>query len=220
MALEPVAGQVYFSPECHAEYERLGFSPSPGTAGGRLLPDGPAYFTSRGSVMGQVSGTVGGRRLRRLQSRGGHPVGDPGLEPDRCRHHLRRPHPGRHGQLVRILGAEPAGTGPGHRAVGRAGGAIAARGAAALRRPAEPRPARRPDGRHVAAGRPAPRVPGRRPHRRLDLGRPGRHRDRLLSELYWGLPLRTYMRTRAWSDEQLDGAEARLLEHGLLADGG
>jgi hypothetical protein len=41
----------------------------------------------------------------------------------------------------------------------------------------------------------------------------------LLSELYWGLPLRSYIRTRAWSDEQLDGAEARLLEHGLLADG-
>ena len=32
----------------------------------------------------------------------------------------------------------------------------------------------------------------------------------LLTELYWGLPLRTYVRTRAWSDEQLDGAEARL----------
>ena len=26
----------------------------------------------------------------------------------------------------------------------------------------------------------------------------------LLTELYWGLPLRTYIRTRAWSDAQLD----------------
>ena len=59
MALEPVAGQVYFSPECHAGYAALGFSPSPGTLpGGVELPDGPAYFTSRGSVMGQVPGEV------------------------------------------------------------------------------------------------------------------------------------------------------------------
>jgi hypothetical protein len=41
----------------------------------------------------------------------------------------------------------------------------------------------------------------------------------LLTEPYWGLPLRTYIRTRAWSDEQLDAAEARLVERGLLADG-
>src|SRR5271167_5253646 len=58
-ALEPVIGQVFFSPECHAAYAELGFAPSPGSlAGGVQLPDGPAYFTSRGSVMGQVPGEV------------------------------------------------------------------------------------------------------------------------------------------------------------------
>ena len=36
----------------------------------------------------------------------------------------------------------------------------------------------------------------------------------LLTELYWGLPLRTYVRTRAWSAEQLDAAEARLVGSG------
>ena len=41
----------------------------------------------------------------------------------------------------------------------------------------------------------------------------------LLTELYWGLPLRTYVRTRAWSAAQLDAAEARLSERGLVADG-
>src|ERR1700722_512905 len=55
MALEPVAGQVYFSPECHANYAALGFSPSPGSLpNGVQFPDGAAYFTSRGSVMGHV----------------------------------------------------------------------------------------------------------------------------------------------------------------------
>jgi hypothetical protein len=41
----------------------------------------------------------------------------------------------------------------------------------------------------------------------------------LLTELYWGLPMRTYVRTRAWSDAELDAAEARLIERGLVADG-
>src|SRR5262245_52122854 len=57
--IEPVAGQVYFSPECHAGYEALGFAPSPGTTGnGVHLPDGAAYFTSRGSSMGQIPGEL------------------------------------------------------------------------------------------------------------------------------------------------------------------
>src|SRR6185436_9729286 len=55
---EPVIGQVYFSPECHSGYESLGFGPSPGEAGGVALPDGPAYFTSRGSALGQVPGEL------------------------------------------------------------------------------------------------------------------------------------------------------------------
>ncbi len=56
--LEPVVGQVYFSPECHRNYVALGFDPSPGDANGVALPDGPAYFASRGSLLGQVPGEV------------------------------------------------------------------------------------------------------------------------------------------------------------------
>jgi hypothetical protein len=41
----------------------------------------------------------------------------------------------------------------------------------------------------------------------------------LLTELYWGLPMRTYVRTRAWTNDDLDAAEARLVERGLVADG-
>jgi hypothetical protein len=41
----------------------------------------------------------------------------------------------------------------------------------------------------------------------------------LLTELYWGLPMRSYIRTRAWSADQLDAAEARLADRGLVADG-
>src|SRR5690606_23378896 len=41
----------------------------------------------------------------------------------------------------------------------------------------------------------------------------------LLTELYWGLPTRSYVRTRAWSSADLDAAEARLEARGLMADG-
>src|SRR5262245_47002347 len=56
--LEPLIGQVYFSPECHRAYAALGFAPSPLEANGVALPDGAAYFTSRGSLMGHVPGEV------------------------------------------------------------------------------------------------------------------------------------------------------------------
>src|SRR5262249_36316503 len=57
-AIEPMVGQVYFSPECHERYAALGFSPSPTEVGGVAMPDGVAYFCSRGSSMGQVPGEV------------------------------------------------------------------------------------------------------------------------------------------------------------------
>jgi hypothetical protein len=41
----------------------------------------------------------------------------------------------------------------------------------------------------------------------------------LLTEVYIGLPMRTYVRTRGWSDEALDAAEARLVARGWLEDG-
>jgi hypothetical protein len=57
--IEPIAGQVYFSPECHQAYVALGFSASPAkTFNDVQVPDGAAYFTSRGSLMGQVPGEV------------------------------------------------------------------------------------------------------------------------------------------------------------------
>ena len=53
------SGQVYFAPECHERYAALGFSPSPGgSKDGVAFPDGPAYFTSRGSALGQAPGEL------------------------------------------------------------------------------------------------------------------------------------------------------------------
>ena len=179
MALEPVAGQVYFSPECHAAYAELGFSPSPGTiAGGVQLPDGPAYFTSRGSVMGQVPGEVVAAAFAVFNPEAVVPSVEFGWArvdaPTICAARTA----GAVAQLVRVLGPEPEGLGRADRAARRGGGAAAARGQAAVRRAPQPRVAGRPHGRLVAPGRPAARVPGRRAHRGVDVRRPRRDRGR------------------------------------------
>ncbi len=219
MVLEPVAAQVYFSPECHAAYAELGFSPSPGTtSSGVQLPDGPAYFTSRGSVMGQVSGAVVAAAFGVFNPEAVVPSVEFGWSkvdaPTMCAARTG----GAVAQLERVLGASPEGL---------------ARATVLLEKAVAPL---RPEGKPLYAGL-------------LDLGLPGepladawRLADMLreyrgdahiaawtsagldateiglLTEPYWGVPLRTYVRTRAWSDEQLDAAEARLVERGLLAD--
>jgi hypothetical protein len=40
-----------------------------------------------------------------------------------------------------------------------------------------------------------------------------------MTELYWGLPLKTYTRSRAWSPAELDAGIARLEDRGLTKDG-
>jgi hypothetical protein len=221
MVLEPVAGQVYFSPECHAAYAQLGFAPSPGTlSGGVELPDGPAYFTSRGSVMGQVPGEVVAAAFAVFNPAAVVPAVRFGWSkvdaPTICAARTQ----GAVGQLVRILGAEPAG-------LGRVTELLAAA--------VEPL---RPEGKPLFAGLSSLGLPGEpvadawrladqlREYRGdshtaawtaagLDATEIG-----LLTELYWGLPMRTYIRTRAWSEADLDAAEQRLVARGLVADGG
>src|ERR1700722_20764171 len=110
MALEPVAGQVYFSPECHAAYAALGFSPSPGSLpNGVQFPDGAAYFPSRGSVMGQVPGAVVAAAFAVFNPEAVVPSVEFGWSkvdaPTICDARTR----GAVGQLERILGPSPDG---------------------------------------------------------------------------------------------------------------
>jgi hypothetical protein len=220
MALEPVAGQVYFAPECHAAYAALGFSPSPGAlAGGVQLPDGAAYFTSRGSVMGQVPGEVVAAAFAVFNPEAVVPAVDYGWSKVDATTICAARTEGAVAQLARVIGPAPEGLGT---------------ATALLRQAAAPL---RPEGKPLFAGLLSLGLPGDpigdmwrladllREYRGdahtaawtsagLDAAEVG-----LLTELYWGLPMRTYVRTRAWTDEQLAAAEARLVARGLIADG-
>jgi len=217
--IEPVAAQVYFSPECHERYAALGFKPSPGQAGAVALPDGPAYFCSRGSVMGQVPGELVAAAFAVFNPAVVIPAVSYGWTLTDAATICAARTNGALEQLVRILGPKPDGVERAEELLHRANERL------------------RPEGKPLYAGmesQPLPDGP---------LGRVWRLADRLreyrgdahtaawttagfdateiglLSELYWGLQLRTYIRTRAWSDAELDAAEARLVDRGLVGDG-
>lgn len=218
-ALEPVAGQVYFAPECHDEYVVLGFAASPGRAGGVALPDGPAYFCSRGSVLGQVPGEVVAAAFAVFNPSVVVPAVTHGWSLTDAATIAAARTRGAVGQLVRVLGREPAGA---DRAVDLL--ACAAEGL-------------RVEGRPLFAGMMAQELPAElvgtawRLADRLREYRGDAHTAAwtsagydaveigLMTELFWGLPARSYIRTRAWSDADMDEAEERLAARGLL-DGG
>jgi hypothetical protein len=217
-ALEPFAGQVYFSPEAHAEYVKLGFNPSPGAVGepGVAMPDGPAYFTSRGSVMGQVPGELIASAFAVFNPTAVVPSVTFGWSLTDAKTICAARDRGAIAQLERILGEKPDDIGT--------VGDLFERAAATLR----------PEGRPLFSGLLSQEVPS------SPVGRAWRFADMLreyrgdahtaawtsfgidateiclLTDLYWGLPMRSYSRSRAWSDTQFDEAAERLRSRGLL----
>jgi len=218
-ALEPIAGQVYFAPECHDAYQALGFAPSRGRAGEVALPDGPAYFCSRGSVLGQVSGEVVAAAFAVFNPAAVVPAVTYGWSLTDAAAICRARTEGATAQLARLLGARPDGL--------EEATVLLARACESLR----------PEGRPLYAGLVALGLPGN------PVGDMWRWADRLreyrgdahtaawtssgldaaeiglLTELYWGLPARSYVLTRAWSDADLDAATARLEARSFLSGG-
>jgi hypothetical protein len=219
-ALEPVIGQVYFAPECHAAYAGLGFASSPGQLGPVALPDGPAYFTSRGSLLGQVQPDVIAAafgvfkpEVVRTGVVFGWSITDAGTI-------FAARRAGAVAQLERVLGPATDDVRATADLLARAVEPLGVAGRplfAGLRSwwddPADPwtrlfhlgdmlRECR--GDAHVAAWSAAA----------LDGVETG-----LLNDLYMGLPFKSYVRTRGWNDDELDAAEARLVSRGWLADG-
>jgi len=220
-ALEPVIGQVYFSPECHSRYTQLGFDPSPAEASGVALPDGPAYFTSRGSVMGQVRGVVVAAAFGVFDPRVVVPAVERGWAITDAATICDARDAGALDQLERVLGTDPVGRERVEQLLVRAttglqiGGRPLAAGLSGLPDPDHPLGTiwRRGDllrefrgDSHTAAWIGA----------RLDAVQIS-----LLTEMYWGLPARSYARTRGWSDADFDIALDALRSQGAVdADGG
>ena len=215
-----MTGQVYFAPECHANYERLGFAPSRGEFNGVMAPDGPAYFTSRGSVMGQVPGHVVAAAFAVFNPQVVIPSVEHGWSLTDAPTICASRDDGAIAQLRRVLGPEPQGL---------------SRAVELLARAIEPL---RPEGRALYAGLASLSMPD------SALGAMWRMGDMLreyrgdshtaawisagfdaceigvVSELYWGLPIKSYSRTRGWTGDDYDIAIARLEQAGLVADGG
>jgi hypothetical protein len=218
--LEPIVGSVYFAPECHERYAALGFNPSAAKAGGVALPDGPAYFTSRGSCLGQVPGELVASAFAVFNPKAVVPSVAYGWTVTDAKTIATARTEGAVAQLERILGAEPDGLD---------------RATAILKRATEPL---RPEGRPLYSGLLSLGLPGTPMGDFWRLGdylrefRGDSHTAAwvalgldateigLLTELFIGLPMRSYIRTRAWSDDDLDAAVERLQERGLVDEDG
>ena len=214
--LEPIAGQVYFSPECHANYQALGFAGSRGVQDGVAMPDRSAYFTSRGSVMGQVSGQVVTATFAVFNPAVVIPAVEHGWSLTDAATICEARDRGAIAQLERILGTSPTGIEQVNEVLLRAFTPL------------------RVEGRALFAGLKGlqmPTTPIGKLWRLTDALREYRGDSHiaawvsqgldaielcLLTDSFSGLPLRTYSATRGWRDTDFDPATERLLAKGLL----
>ena len=219
-ALEPVIGQVYFSPECHANYVALGFQPSPGDMNGVALPESVAYFTSRGSVMGQVPGHVVAATFAVFKPEVVLPSVAYGWTLTDATTICAARDDGAIGQLHRIIGENPEGASRARSLLSRANEVL------------------RPEGRALFAGMSSLAMPGSVVGDVWRLGdmlreyRGDSHTAAwisagftaceigVLSELFWGMPIKTYSRSRGWDEADYDEAIERLLRDRLITDDG
>lgn len=219
-ALEPVIGSVYFSPEAHQNYVELGFDPSPGEVNGVAMPEGTAYSTSRGSLLGNARGSVVAAAFGVFEPKGLAAGVDRGWTITDAATICDARERGAVDQLERILGTDPVGRdrvqallqqatdglviGPRHLAAGAAVAPVLDHPLGTIFRLGDLLREFRGDSHNAAWAQAG-----------LDATQIG-----LLTELFWGLPLRTYTRTRGWSDAQFDAAEEDLRSRGLIdADG-
>ena len=218
--IEPLIGQVYFSPECHAAYVGLGFAPSPATSNGVALPDGPAYFTSRGSLMGQVPGEVVAAGFGVFNPAAIVPAVTFGWSLTDAATICAARHDGAVSQLTRILGARPDGVDRAVELVRRAceplepNGKPLFAGAQSQPWPADPL------GQFFVAGDQLREFRGDAHTAAWTAAGLDGPEIGILSERYTGIPPRTYVRTRAWGAARLDAAEERLRGLGWLEGDG
>lgn len=227
--IEPLAASVFFSPEVHEGFHRLGFGPSTGQVSGDpwlemhwgecQMPDYTAYFASRGAFLGDVPGEVVAAVFGIFEPQAVLAAVAAGKRTASREDILAARDAGAIAQLERILGERPDGVDLVDDALERAGSRLelAARpmyaGLTALQVPAQP------------LGR-AWRLAERLREFRGDAFRCAWSaaglsgcQIQLLTEMIAGFPRHIYTAGRVWSEEQMNAAEAVLTERGLVADG-
>ena len=204
--VEPLAANVYFAPEARAAYQHLG-----------IEDYGAGYFTSRGACLGHVPGHVVAAAFGVFNPDVVVPAVAEGWSKTDVGSILAAREQGAVASLERILGGEPAGL---------------RRATELLRRAADAAPV---GGRPLFAGLSSLGFPGTPLGdlwRAADLVREHRGDSHnaawvahgvdaieitLLTELWWHIPLRSYVYTRGWDQEQVDAAVARLESVGAMA---
>ena len=203
--VEVVAASVYFLPEAHAAYKELG------------LPEFlPPYFASRGACMGQVPGEVVTAAFGVFNPVTVIPAVDEAWSKTDRDTILAAREKGAVDGLTRLLGPAPDGLARATEVLTRAG--LEATG----------------EGRGLYSGLLSLGFPGTPMGdfwRAADLVREHRGDSHIIAwvshgldpiqanlstELWWHLPLRSYVRTRGWSEQQIDAAVDDLRDRGLM----
>jgi hypothetical protein len=215
--IEPIAANVYFAPEVHRAFEDEGFSGPSRVVRGIEYPDGIAYFTSRGACLGpNVSGHLVAAAFGVFKRSIVVAAVEEGWRRTDQVTILAARERGSVASLRRILGDEPDGlewvTG-------------------VLKRMAEAGPA---EGHHLHSGLLSLGFPGDSMGdfwRAADLVREHRGDSHIaawlaadldatevgvLTDPWRGQPLKSWVRTRGWTDDELDAACEHLRSRGLL----
>lgn len=203
---EPIGANVYFAPEAHANYQKLG-----------LAGYGPGYFCSRGASMGKPTGLVVTSAFGVFSPAIVVPAVDEGWSKTEPEPLLQARYDGATASLRRLLGE------PDVKQIGRAvellrRGLDAAEGA----------------GHPLFSGLkslPFPEEPIGQLWRCCDMLREHRGDShiavwtramvqpieiQLMSELQMGIPLKTYSATRGWTVQQMDAALDGMREKGWM----
>lgn len=206
--VEPIAANVYFAQEAQEAYGELGLN----------YPEG--YFCSRGACMGQVPGEVIAAAFGVFYPPMVVGFVDAGWSKTDAPTILAARQRGATAALERIIGAKPEGLDRATELLRRAGDAGTV------------------EGRPLFAGLRSLGWPGDPIGdlwRAADLVREHRGDSHtmawvthglsaievlLLTEAWWGIPFNTYMRTRAWPDDEVQATLADLRARGLVDDSG
>jgi hypothetical protein len=215
--VEPIAANVYFAPEAHRAYQEIGFDGPSRVMRGIEFPDMLAYFTSRGACLGdQVSGHLVAASFGVFKRPMVVAAVEEGWKRTDAPSILDAREQGATASLRRILGDEPDGL---------------AWATEVLKRMAAAGPA---EGRFLHSGLLSlgwPGTPMGDFWRAADLVREHRGDSHvaawieadldatevgLLTDPWRGQPLKSWVRSRGWTDEELDAACDRLRSRGLL----